>query len=109
MLGRACQFACTKFAAATQSDEIMLSYTAMPHRKQSIGEQFAGGFSTVISGAMNLRLNMPSRITIGGTGALAVFIVVYFFLPANVAFYPVGSSERSPCASAPPNCQLSPI
>lgn len=82
MLGQACQFARKKFAAATQSDELMLSHTATPHRKQSIGEQFAGGFSTVISGAMNLRLNMPSRITIGGTGALAVFIVVYFFLPA---------------------------
>jgi hypothetical protein len=42
----------------------------------------AGGFASVLSGMLNVRLNLTSRVAIGATGALAVFVIVYFFVPA---------------------------
>lgn len=42
----------------------------------------AGGFSSVLSGMLNVRLNLNRRVAIGATGALAVFVIVYFFVPA---------------------------
>jgi VIT1/CCC1 family predicted Fe2+/Mn2+ transporter len=42
----------------------------------------AGGFGTVLSGILNARLQFGKRVTIGATGALAVFVIVYFFMPA---------------------------
>jgi hypothetical protein len=42
----------------------------------------AGGFASVLSGMLNVRLNLTSKVAIGATGALAVFVIVYFFVPA---------------------------
>jgi hypothetical protein len=42
----------------------------------------AGGFATVLSGMLNVRLNLGKKVAIGATGALAVFVIVYFFVPA---------------------------
>jgi hypothetical protein len=42
----------------------------------------AGGFASVLSGMLNVRLTLTSKVAIGATGALAVFVIVYFFVPA---------------------------
>jgi VIT1/CCC1 family predicted Fe2+/Mn2+ transporter len=42
----------------------------------------AGGFASALSGMLNVRLTLGSRVAIGATGALAVFVIVYFFMPA---------------------------
>lgn len=42
----------------------------------------AGGFGSFLSGMLNVRLNLAKRVAIGATGALAVFVIVYFFVPA---------------------------
>ena len=42
----------------------------------------AGGIATTISGMMNVTMTLGKRIAIGATGALAVFVIVYFFVPA---------------------------
>jgi hypothetical protein len=42
----------------------------------------AGGFASVLSGMLDVRMNLSKRVIIGATGALAVFTIVYFFVPA---------------------------
>jgi hypothetical protein len=42
----------------------------------------AGGFASVLSGMLDVRLNLAKKVAIGATGALAVFVIVYFFVPA---------------------------
>jgi hypothetical protein len=42
----------------------------------------AGGFGTVFSGMLNVKLTLGKKLAIGATGALAVFVIVYFFAPA---------------------------
>ena len=42
----------------------------------------AGGVATTISGMLKVDLTFTKRAAIGGTGALAVFLIVYFFVPA---------------------------
>jgi hypothetical protein len=42
----------------------------------------AGGAATTLTGMMRVDLHFGKRIAIGATGALAVFVVVYFFVPA---------------------------
>jgi VIT1/CCC1 family predicted Fe2+/Mn2+ transporter len=42
----------------------------------------AGGFASFLSGMLNVRLSLKSKVVIGATGALAVFVIVYFFVPA---------------------------
>jgi hypothetical protein len=42
----------------------------------------AGGISTTISGMLKIDLTFTKRAVIGATGALAVFVIVYFFVPA---------------------------
>jgi VIT1/CCC1 family predicted Fe2+/Mn2+ transporter len=42
----------------------------------------AGAFASVLSGMLNVRLKFGKRLAIGATGALAVFVIVYFFMPA---------------------------
>ncbi|MBZ5523285.1 MAG: hypothetical protein LAP21_13695 [Acidobacteriia bacterium] len=42
----------------------------------------AGGVATVLSGMLKVDLNLGKRAAIGATGALAVFVIVYFFVPA---------------------------
>jgi hypothetical protein len=42
----------------------------------------AGGIATTISGMLNVNIKLGKRILIGATGALAVFVIVYFFVPA---------------------------
>jgi hypothetical protein len=45
----------------------------------------AGGITTVMAGMINVRVSFGQRLTIGATGALGVFVIVYFFLPAMTA------------------------
>jgi VIT1/CCC1 family predicted Fe2+/Mn2+ transporter len=42
----------------------------------------AGGVGTTISGMLNVNMKLGTRLVIGATGALAVFVIVYFFPPA---------------------------
>jgi VIT1/CCC1 family predicted Fe2+/Mn2+ transporter len=42
----------------------------------------AGGVASAFSGMMQLNLTLGKRLAIGATGALAVFVIVYFFVPA---------------------------
>jgi hypothetical protein len=42
----------------------------------------AGGVSGTISGMLKVDLTFTKRAVIGATGALAVFVIVYFFVPA---------------------------
>jgi len=42
----------------------------------------AGGFGTVLTGMINVTVTLGKRLLIGATGALGVFVIVYFFLPA---------------------------
>lgn len=42
----------------------------------------AGGVATVMTGMIDVRAKFGKRLAIGATGALGVFVIVYFFLPA---------------------------
>jgi hypothetical protein len=42
----------------------------------------AGGVATVMTGMIDVRASFGKKLAIGATGALAVFVIVYFFLPA---------------------------
>jgi hypothetical protein len=42
----------------------------------------AGGVATVMTGMIDVRARFGKRLAIGATGALGVFVIVYFFLPA---------------------------
>src|SRR5260221_922596 len=42
----------------------------------------AGGFCSFLPGMLNVKLGIAKKVAIGATGALAVFIIVYFFVPA---------------------------
>lgn len=42
----------------------------------------AGGVATTISGMLKVSMQLGKRVLIGATGALAVFVIVYFFVPA---------------------------
>jgi hypothetical protein len=42
----------------------------------------AGGFASVLSGMLKVNLKFGTKAAIGATGALAVFVIVYFFVPA---------------------------
>jgi hypothetical protein len=41
----------------------------------------AGGFSSALPGLLNVKMRLSKRLVIGATGALAVFVIVYFFVP----------------------------
>jgi hypothetical protein len=43
----------------------------------------AGGIAAVIPGFLDLRLGVGSKLAIRAGGALAVFVVVYFYSPAH--------------------------
>jgi hypothetical protein len=43
----------------------------------------AGGVAAVIPGMLNLRLGLGSQLALRAGGALAVFIIVYFYSPAR--------------------------
>lgn len=42
----------------------------------------AAGFSTVMSGLMNVKAKLGTQLTIGATGALAVLVLFFLFNPA---------------------------
>ena len=42
----------------------------------------AAGFATTISGLLSTNITFGTQLTIGATGALAVFVLVYFQNPA---------------------------
>jgi VIT1/CCC1 family predicted Fe2+/Mn2+ transporter len=42
----------------------------------------AGGIATVMTGMIDVRASFGKKLAIGATGALAVFVIVFFFLPA---------------------------
>jgi hypothetical protein len=44
----------------------------------------AGGVATVMTGMIDVRASFGKKLAIGATGALAVFVIVFFFLPAMV-------------------------
>jgi hypothetical protein len=44
----------------------------------------AGGAATVITGMIDVQVSFGKRLAIGAAGALAVFVIVFFFLPAMV-------------------------
>jgi VIT1/CCC1 family predicted Fe2+/Mn2+ transporter len=45
----------------------------------------AGGFSGAFTGAVRTTVSVGQRIVVGAVGAFAVFVIVYFFLPAMVS------------------------
>jgi hypothetical protein len=47
----------------------------------------AGGVATVMTGMIDVRASFGKKLAIGATGALAVFVIVYFFLPAMTSGY----------------------
>src|SRR5262249_3284998 len=42
-----------------------------------------GAFATEVSGMVNVNVNFGQRLAIGATGALAVFVILYFAVPAT--------------------------
>ena len=44
----------------------------------------AGGVATVMQGMINVQAKFGRKLIIGATGALGVFVIVYFFLPAMI-------------------------
>ncbi len=43
-----------------------------------------GAFATVISGLLDIKMKIGNQLVIGATGALAVFVLLLFFLPKVV-------------------------
>jgi hypothetical protein len=78
-------FACGLILIAT----ILTLVVLIPHPSDRQFQVFcvvlalaAGGFASVLSGMLSVRLNLTKKVAIGATGALAVFVIVYFFVPA---------------------------
>jgi hypothetical protein len=55
----------------------------------------AGGVAAVIPGFLNLRLGLGSKLVLRAGGALAVFVVVYFYSPAHWAAPSQGSIHEN--------------
>jgi hypothetical protein len=54
-----------------------------------------GGVAAVISGILDVQLALGKQLFVGATGALAVFVLVYFYNPAIIAATPAPSESGS--------------
>jgi hypothetical protein len=56
-----------------------------PYQQKVFGSVLAlgaAGFGTTLTGLLNVKLTLGKQLAAGGTGALAIFLLVYFFNPA---------------------------
>ena len=43
----------------------------------------SGGVSTTISGMLNVNIKLGNQLVVGAAGALAVFVIAFFYVPAG--------------------------